>query len=162
MVSDRSDRFPCYFKIGSYHWLLHGVWGINSTPPCGLQLLSPTVIMHVLSSAAVVVLVPVHLFLAGKSCTLMKEKGNWLFLARGTMFYSPHSPPTPPQLLWFPFLLRATRRDRNPHLQVIITHTSHVYSQHSFGLPLRMNGMHRTQFWSRALWLSATKNLRKA
>ena len=61
------------------------------------------------------------------------------------MFYLPHSPPTPTQLLWFPFLLRATREARNPNLQVIITHTSHVYSQHSFGFPLRMNGMHRTQ-----------------
>ena len=46
------------------------------------------------------------------------------------MFYLPHSLPTPPQLLWFPFLLRATRGDRNPNLQVIITHTSHVCSQH--------------------------------
>ena len=27
-----------------------------------------------------------------------------------------------------------------------ITHASHVCSQHSFGLPLRKNGMHRTQF----------------
>ena len=31
-------------------------------------------------------------------------------------------------------------------LQVDITHASHVCSQHLFGLPLRMNGMHRTQF----------------
>ena len=35
---------------------------------------------------------------------------------------------------------------RNPNLQVVITHASHVCSQHSFGLPLRMNRMHRTQF----------------
>lgn len=27
-----------------------------------------------------------------------------------------------------------------------LTHASHVCSQHSFGLPLRMNGMHKTQF----------------
>ena len=31
------------------------------------------------------------------------------------------------------------------HLQVVITHASHVCSQHSFGLPLRMYGMHITQ-----------------
>ena len=28
----------------------------------------------------------------------------------------------------------------------VITHASHVCSQHSFGLPLRMSGMHKTQF----------------
>ena len=46
-------------------------------------------------------------------------------------------------------LLLATRGTRNPNLQVVITHDSHVQctvcSQHSFGLPLRMNGMY-TQF----------------
>ena len=35
---------------------------------------------------------------------------------------------------------------RNPNLQVVITHTSHVGSQHSFEIPLQMNGMYRTQF----------------
>ena len=44
------------------------------------------------------------------------------------------------------FLLWVTRRARNPNLKVVITHTSHVCSQHLFGLPLRMNGVHRTQF----------------
>ena len=43
-------------------------------------------------------------------------------------------------------LLRATRGARNPNLQVVITHASHVCSPHSFALPLRMNEMHRTQF----------------
>ena len=43
-------------------------------------------------------------------------------------------------------LLRATRGVYNPYLQVVITHASHVCNQHSFGLPLRMNGMYRTQF----------------
>ena len=43
-------------------------------------------------------------------------------------------------------VLRATRGARNPKLQVVITHASHVYSQHSFGLQLRMNGTQRTQF----------------
>ena len=42
--------------------------------------------------------------------------------------------------------LRATRGARNPNLQVVVTHASHVCSQHSFGLPLRMNGMHITQY----------------
>ena len=71
-------------------------------------------------------------------------------------------------------LLRATRGARNPNLQVVITHASHVCSLHSFGLPLRMNGMHRTQFdrarfdlrplviWSRVFWPSVTRNLHKA
>ena len=43
-------------------------------------------------------------------------------------------------------LLRATRGARNPNLQVVITHASHVCSQHSFGLPRRMCGMHRMHF----------------
>ena len=38
-----------------------------------------------------------------------------------------------------PKFLRATRGTRNPNLQVVITHASHVCRQHSFGLPLRMN-----------------------
>ena len=42
--------------------------------------------------------------------------------------------------------LRATRGACNPILQVVITHASQVCSQHSFGLPLRMNGMYRRQF----------------
>ena len=44
------------------------------------------------------------------------------------------------------YLLRATRGARNLNLQVVKTHASHVCSQHSFGLPLRMNGMQRMQF----------------
>ena len=43
-------------------------------------------------------------------------------------------------------LLRAPLVARNPNLQVVITHAWHVCRQHSFGLPLIMNGMHRTQF----------------
>ena len=43
-------------------------------------------------------------------------------------------------------LLRAISGARNPNLQVVITYASHVCSQNSFGLPLRMNGMHKTQF----------------
>ena len=42
--------------------------------------------------------------------------------------------------------MRATRGACNPNLQVVITHVSHVGSQHSFGLPLRMSGMYITQF----------------
>ena len=38
-------------------------------------------------------------------------------------------------------LLRATRGACNPNLQAVIRHASH-----SFGLPLRMYGMHRTHF----------------
>ena len=69
-------------------------------------------------------------------------------------------------------LLPATRRACNPNLQVINTHAWYVCSQHSFGLPLRMNKMHRTQFdharldflslviWSRVLTICL--DLRKA
>ena len=68
-------------------------------------------------------------------------------------------------------LLRATRGARNPNLQVVITHAWHVRSQHEFELPLRINGMHRTQFdharlyllplviWSRVFWPYATLKL---
>ena len=34
---------------------------------------------------------------------------------------------------------------QTPNLQGAITHTWHVCSQHSFGLPLRVNGEHKTQ-----------------
>ena len=34
---------------------------------------------------------------------------------------------------------------RNPNLEVAIAHVSHIFSQHSLGPPLRMNGMHRRQ-----------------
>ena len=43
-------------------------------------------------------------------------------------------------------VLIAGDRRSNPNLQVDITHASHVRSQYSFGLPLRMNGIHRTHF----------------
>ena len=76
--------------------------------------------------------------------------------------------------IWSILQLRETRGARNPNHQVVITHASHVCSQHSFGLPLRMCGMHRTQFdharfdllpliiWSRVFWPSVKWNLRKA
>ena len=34
----------------------------------------------------------------------------------------------------------ATRGARSLNLQVVVTHASHVCSQHSFGFPLRTNG----------------------
>ena len=43
-------------------------------------------------------------------------------------------------------VVRATRGAHNPNLQVVMTHASHVCSQHSFGIPLRMNGMYQMQF----------------
>ena len=43
-------------------------------------------------------------------------------------------------------LLRAPLVARNPNLQVVITHTLPVGTQHSLGIPLRMNGMHKMQF----------------
>ena len=50
-------------------------------------------------------------------------------------------------------LLRAPLVARNPNLQVVITHASHVCIHHSFGLPLRMNGMQRTKFDHAHLYL---------
>ena len=41
--------------------------------------------------------------------------------------------------------LWVTRGDRNSNLQVAVTHDWHVCSQHTLGLPLKMNGIHRTQ-----------------
>ena len=43
-------------------------------------------------------------------------------------------------------LLWATRAARNPNLQVVIMRVSHVCSQHSFGLPQGMSGIHIKQF----------------
>ena len=41
-------------------------------------------------------------------------------------------------------VIAGDKRSLQSNLQVVITHASHVCSQHSFGL--RVNGMHRTQF----------------
>ena len=46
------------------------------------------------------------------------------------------------EIILYSTLLRVKRGARNPNLQVVITHASRVCNQHSFGLPLRMNGMH--------------------
>ena len=35
----------------------------------------------------------------------MRAKANWLFLARKIMCYLPYTPPTSPQLIYFPFLI---------------------------------------------------------
>ena len=43
-------------------------------------------------------------------------------------------------------LLQVTRGAPNPSVQVVITHESHVRSQHLVGVPLGMNGMYTTQF----------------
>ena len=56
-------------------------------------------------------------------------------------------------------LFPATTGARNPYLQVVITHVSHVCSQHSFGLPLGMNGMHINAIWSCTFGPSITRNL---
>ena len=39
-----------------------------------------------------------------------------------------------------------TRGAPNPSVQVVITHESHVRSQHFVGVQIRMNGMYTTQF----------------
>ena len=51
-----------------------------------------------------------------------------------------------PCVTWSQSSISILLRAHNPNLQVVITHASHVCDQHSFGFPLRMNGMHRTQF----------------
>ena len=56
--------------------------------------------------------------------------------------------------------LRATRGARNPNLQVVITHASHLCSKHSFGLPLRKNGMHRTHLLTRVWTICQVKRTR--
>ena len=43
-------------------------------------------------------------------------------------------------------VIAGNKRSRNPTLQVVIMYASHVCSQHSFGLPLGMSGMHMMQF----------------
>ena len=56
---------------------------------------------------------------------------------------------------------------RNFKLQVVIIHASHVCSQHSFGLPLRMNGTHRSLqldhshlgLLSLGIWYACSDNL---
>ena len=58
---------------------------------CVLKSLGRNVIMQVLFPAAVIVLVPVHWLLAGKSCILMRAKANWLIFTLETMFYLPLS-----------------------------------------------------------------------
>ena len=45
-------------------------------------------------------------------------------------------------LLFLFYLLRAPLVARSPNVYVVITHASHVCSQHLFGLSLRKSGMH--------------------
>jgi len=64
------------------------------------------------------------------------------------------------EIILYSTLLQATRGARDPNLQVVITRASHVCNRHSFGLPLRMNGIHRTQFdHARQFGPSITRNL---
>ena len=64
------------------------------------------------------------------------------------------------EIILYSTLLQATRGARDPNLQVVITHASHVCNQHLFGIPLRMNGMHATQFdHARQFGPSITRNL---
>ena len=55
--------------------------------------------------------------------------------------------------------MRATRAVRNPNLQVVITHALPVCSHHSIELPLRMNGIQRTQFGRTRFGLLPHRNL---
>ena len=47
----------------------------------------------------------------------------------------------------------------NPNLQVVIMHASHVCIQHSFGLPLTMNGRQKNAIWLRVFQPSTPRNL---
>ena len=51
------------------------------------------------------------------------------------------------------------RQEEPAILKAVITHASHVCSQYLFGLPLRMDRMHRTQFDHARLGLPLTCNL---
>ena len=71
-----------------------------------------------------------------------------------------------PKILLFPLvlfqycLLRATRGARNPNLQAVTTHESHVCSQYSFGLLLLKNEWNaQNAISSRAFGPSITRNL---
>ena len=55
--------------------------------------------------------------------------------------------------------MQATRGARNRNLKIVTTHASHECNQYLFGLPQRMNGMHRTQFDHARLDLLAIRNL---
>ena len=69
-------------------------------------------------------------------------------------------------------LLQVPLVARNPNLQVVIMNAFHVYSQHLFAFPQRMNGIYITQFdqacldllslviWSCMFWPSVTWNLK--
>ena len=57
------------------------------------------------------------------------------------------------------YLLLATRGTSNPNLQCVITHASYVCSQHSFGLPIRMNGMYINAISSCTFGPSIPRNL---
>ena len=71
-------------------------------------------------------------------------------------------------------VIAGDKRSRNGNLQVVITHALHVCSQYSFGLPLRMSGIHITQFdharldllslviWSSVFWPSVKVNFTKS
>ena len=50
------------------------------------------------------------------------------------------------QTWWSQFHVRfSISGSTGPNLQVAVTHVRQIYSQHSFGLPLGMNGIHRMQ-----------------
>ena len=51
-----------------------------------------------------------------------------------------------------------TRGALNPNLQVVLAYASHVCSQHSFGLPLRMNADAQKAIWPRAFGPSFSRN----
>ena len=115
-----------------------------------------------------------------QSVTLFKPAGYfsfywnpWLFMrARFFFLWREIAAAAQNNNFWL-MLLRARIVAHNRNLQVIITHASHLCSQHSFGIPLWMYGMHKTHFdhaWLDLLslvfwcvfWLSVMWNLRKA
>ena len=57
------------------------------------------------------------------------------------------------------FSTRITKGARNPNLQPSITHARHVFNQHSFGLPLRVNENAQNITWSLAFWTIISLNL---
>ena len=70
--------------------------------------------MQVLFPAAAIVLVPVHWFLAAKSCILMRQRQTSSFEHERQCFTTPH-PSYSSQLIYFPFLILLFVFNFDPH-----------------------------------------------
>ena len=88
-----------------------------------LQSLSRNVIIHDVFSAAVIVLVPMILIVGRQIVHINEGKGKLAHFITKDNVYLPHTPPTPPQLFYFPFLVlpfifNFHPRPHRPHIDV--------------------------------------------